>query len=679
MKRWSPCSRWVKVRLLLVVLLLLGLFATVVAQAYDLQIRQGPRMRQMAEEQYLKEIKIPSRRGSVLDRNLSPLALSVEVDSIFSNPRQILASHREPTLARLASILSLDRSGRARLRQTLASDRYFRWIKRRVSPKLAEQVRQEKLEGIFLTRETRRYYPNQGLGGMVVGFSNIDSRGIAGVELTLDGWLRGSPVELPGLRDAHGQPVYADGITDLPAAGHNVRLTIDRFIQFETERALAAVEYRAKTGWAAAVVMDPKTGDILAMANSPSFDPNRFAETEPDALRNRSVTDAFEPGSTMKIFSIAGALEAKAVRFEESFYCERGAWRVGKHVIHDTHHHQMLNVSDIIKKSSNIGTSKIAFRLGKEGLHRALHRFGFGQKTEIPLPGERSGVLRAPSRWANVTLANVSFGQGLTVTLLQLTRALSALANGGVLVKPRLVLEVRNPKGEIVEKNEPHSERVLRPEVAQRVLRAMVGVTEPGGTATKAALPHYQVAGKTGTAQKVDPATRRYSSKLWLAAFIGVVPASNPRLVIAVAVNEPTGRSYYGGEVAGPVFREIAASSLRYLGVEPDKQSPPPPLAKKGETQRQAQSPALDESAGMTISTPIEAAEPPIDALTVPGEDRVPLPDFTGMSLVEVLRAADEAGVAIELRGSGRAVGQSPGPGPVPRGTTCQVVLRPPG
>jgi cell division protein FtsI (penicillin-binding protein 3) len=660
----AGAERWIRTRILCSVGLVVLLFGGVTFKAYKLHADDGDRLREMADQQYLKRSKLAPRRGTITDRHGTPLAVSVDVDSIFANPRMIGSA--APAVARqLAQLLDLDVWA---LQKKLSTRRYFVWVKRRIGPGPARQVRELKIRGVSLTKESRRFYPNHALAGSVIGFAGLDAKGLEGVELSLERWLRGNTVRVAGLRDALGRSVLSDGLKQAPSSGHTVKLSLDKFIQFETEQALkeAYLEVMPKTGWVAAVVMDPRTGDLLSMASEPSFDPNRYGKAKPWQRRNRSVTDAFEPGSTLKVFSVGAALHAGLIKPDEVIPCEKGRWKVGHYTIHDSHRYDELDVAGILKKSSNIGVAKIGFRLGKQGLYSGLRRFGFGQRTQVMFPGERAGVLRDPRRWSDVGLANISFGQGMTTTVLQLAQALSAVANKGKMMRPRLVLEVRDQLGQIVQEVRPGGRQVIAPWVARSLLRMLEGVTEEGGTGVDAAMEHFRVAGKTGTAQKVDPVTGTYSTDRWLSSFIGVVPVSKPRLAIVVVVNDPDGEKHYGGEVAGPIFKRIAGKALGYLGVKPDR------FERSTKAARRPQRPATEGFVVMSDPAP-----------PLPGEGRprgrILVPDFTGMSITEVITEARKAGLRLELLGSGRAVAQSPGPGPTPQGTLCRVSFRPPG
>ncbi len=698
----SGATRWTRIRLIACGVVFGVLFVAIGKRAYNLQIGQGERLKVMAEEQYLREIELPPRRGRILDRNGAELASTADVDSIYCNPRRFVdvpqASHQ------LARVLGLDAR---ELEKRLGQRRYFAWVKRKVTPDEASAVRALALPGVAFTREPRRFYPNRGLAATVMGTSGSDGRGLDGVELSYDAYLRGSGSSVQGVRDALGRELFVESASDATgAAGSDVVLTLDRYLTFVTERAIAnaAAQHHAKS--VVAVMTDPQTGEVLAMASVPSFNPNDATGAAEAGARDRAITDTFEPGSTMKTFTIAAALDAGVVRPEDRFDCLMGKMNVGKYTIHDTHAHGILTVAEVFKFSSNIGATKIARRLGRERLAESLDRYGFGHQTGIELPGERTGVVRPVEKWGDIGFANISFGHGIAVTPLQIIAGVSAIANGGVYHRPRIVSRVVSPEGavEIPAVEEEH--RVMSEATARDMVGIMRGVTETGGTARQAAIEGYPVAGKTGTAQKAVGG--HYDSQKYVASFVGFAPAQKPRIALMVIMDEPEG-SHLGGAVAAPVFKEIAEQALRYLHVPPvgpvvatasgnaapapasrktsgapppasaasDDDDPPPadlpptevPVAGDDETVADDSAREWDEVAG--------AEGGPADGAPAAG---VNLPDFAGMTIAEAIRAAHRSGVQLafdESHGaaSGIAIQQRPAPGLVPRGTLCRVAF----
>ncbi len=549
----------------------------VACRAWTLQVGETDRYRAMAVRQHAASVEIPAPRGEILDAQGRPLAVSADADSIWANPREI--RDVTETAARLAALVGGDP---AVLEARLGGARRFVWIARHVPPEVARAVREAKLTGIEVAREPRRWYPGRALAGPVLGRADIDGNGVDGLELALNGALTGKRGAATGLRDARGRRMFADGVAQ-PEPGATVRLTIDRTIQAIADGALAqAIEAnQARSG--SAVVLEVGTGRVLAMSSFPSFDPNTGAGLEAGA-RNRPVTDVFEAGSVMKVFTAAAALDEGAVQPDTWFELGWGQMQIGSKTIRDVYHDPQLTMAGIIKRSSNVGAVKIAQRLGREKLHAALVRFGFGAKTGIELPGEQAGTLRPGARWREIEFATIAYGYGLTVTPLQVAAALAALGDGGLYRAPRIIDRVDGAAGApgAVRPPAPAPRRVIRPETAAAMLAIMGSVFEGGkqpGTAGSLIVPGFRCGGKTGTAHKWDPALRRYAEDRYLSTFAGLAPVDRPRLAIVVFVDEPSGGDYYGGKVAGPVFAAIASEALRYLGVpgEPLVCPPPPP------------------------------------------------------------------------------------------------------
>jgi len=507
-----------------------------------------------------------------------------------------------------------------------------------------------KLTGIGFVPESKRFYPNMEIAAHVIGFTGRDPNGLEGIELKYDSTILGNTGYIITERDALGRNIDTvnTAIKD-SSPGKSIILTLDKTIQFlaEKELAKAVTENNAKGGMA--LVMEADTGKILAMANYPTFNPNAYSRYSISQLRNRVVADSFEPGSTFKIFTIAAAIDSGRIKATDIYNCENGTYQVADKIIHDDHPHSRLSVSDIMKYSSNIGSAKIGFKTGEETLSSYLRSFGFGSRTGIDLPGEASGNLKR--NWYGVDLANISFGQGVSLSTIQLVSALSAIANGGNLMKPYLVEQILDDNGTVVQKFEPQVvRRVVSAETARKVTKMLETVTGDGGTGTNAALDGYRVAGKTGTAQKVDPVTRTYSLSSRIGSFVGFVPADKPKLTIAVIIDEPQDVKY-GGVVAAPAFREIAKNSLAYLKIQPNVQNFA--AAKPDETKVSLATAAESSSYGNTGEIPAEMGV---------------MPDFRGMSMRRVLQVMEKRGINIKLLGSGRAAEQSPPPGHKIRG-----------
>ena len=649
--------KWLHARMILVGILFACGFVGLVRRAWRLQIEQQGKFRAMAEEQYLKDVELPPRRGAVYDRTGARLATSADVDSIYANPRMI-GDEAPEVAARLAPIVKVEK---AELAKRLASGRYFAWIARRVSPDTAAAVQKLGIDGIFLTKEPKRYYPAP-LAGPMLGFADADAHGIEGIELSLDKELRGERLAAPALRDALGREVMSAGLPDIGATGGgDVQLTIDRYIQFAAERALAAAIEKSRAKDGSVTVIDPRTGEILAMASWPTYDPNDPRDIAKKGARNRPVTDAYEPGSTMKTFSVAAALENGATRPTDSWDCMNGKMKVGGFTIHDTHPHGILTTAEVIAKSSNIGAARIAKKLGREKLYDFLRGLGFAHSTAIELPGEGAGRLKRPERWGDTDVATIAFGQSITATPVQLLQGLTAIADGGIQHPPRIVKKVVDHEGKVTSEWKLESKRVMTEKTAHQMVEMLKLVTEKGGTAEGVVLSGYKIAGKTGTAQKVDPATRRYSAEKWVSSFMGFVPADSPRLAMIVVIDEPYG-SHYGSVVAAPVFRDIAEQALKYLGVPPRAEDMV--VAKK-----------TDEPAPKSRKVP-----PAVEQIAVVEDEGgdTAVPDFTGMSIGEAVSAARRAHLEIDVRGSGRAIAQEPGPGAAPTGAVCRVEFQPP-
>lgn len=556
----KPKEKWIRFRITTILVFFCLLAFIVAGRAFQLQVLKRDQLCKLAERQYKNKIPLVPKRGTIYSKGYEELAVTVEVDSVYAEPDGI----EDPKLAakRLAPILSVSRK---ELEDHFSSSKSFVWLARKVSPSLIERVKSLDIQGIGFVKENRRFYPNAELASHVVGFSGIDGSGLGGIELAQDAQIKGKVEFVRAERDALGKRTLPKdlGFEDY-LTGNSIVLTIDKTIQYTAEKELANAVKKSGAKGGTAIVMDPKTGEVLAMANYPQFNPNDLSSYPQAALKNKAIVDTYEPGSTFKVFLLAAALEEGVVKPGDKFFCENGSMEIAGKVIHDTHKHETLTVREIMKVSSNIGAAKIAAILGKERYHDYLTSFGFGSPTGIELKGEGRGILRSMNTWSKLELANVSFGQGVSVTPLQLTTAFSAIANGGYLMKPYLVKDILDKDGKVIKRNQPQIvKKIISGETASKVTEMLRDAVAEGGTGTAAALAGYDVAGKTGTAQKVSGG-RGYAGNKHVASFIGFVPAQSPELVVLVAIDEPEGVQY-GGVVAAPAFKAIAETSLRYL------------------------------------------------------------------------------------------------------------------
>jgi cell division protein FtsI (penicillin-binding protein 3) len=663
----------------------------IVSSAWRVQVEDGPEWRDMAEKQRQRRLHIEPKRGTVYDRNGAPLAVSIEVPSVSVDVVELLhGAEGEPAQeaalrdasARLGKALSMDP---AELYGKLATKRRFVWLKRRVTGDEAEAIRAlgdtkhepHPIHGLAIEGEGHRFYPGRELAGPLLGFVAPDAQGKDGLELSMDEDLRGKVEEVKGLRDRSGRLIFEGGGDQSQALqGDDVVLSIDEGIQHVAEREIDAAMHTYETKGGSLVVVDPSTGEILALASVPGYNPNDYTESDVEGRRDRAVTDRFEPGSVMKPFMMAGALAAGSLKPTDSINCEHGVYTIAGVTIHDTHLNDILTPTQILAKSSNIGALKIGLQLGEPALYADYRRFGFGEPTGIDLPGEASGVLRPQGRpWYDAETASASFGQGISVTTLQLAMAMSAIANGGRLLEPILVKKVTNGRGDVVSESSVHVRReAVPPGVAHTVAEMLTAVTEEGGTAVEAAVPGFRVAGKTSTAQKVDPATGKYSSDKFTAVFTGFVPVEHPRIVVAVVLDEPM-IGHYGGDLAGPVFRRVSEATLRYMGVTPSSSS-----AKVAAVKREGD-PADAMLAMMKPPPPPPAPAPAPPPGMTPAQAAGPglrVPDATGMPARDAVVALSKAGFVPQIEGWGRAVRQSPAPGTAaPKGSAVRVVFEP--
>ncbi|MFC1883765.1 penicillin-binding protein [Thermodesulfobacteriota bacterium] len=646
-------KRWIRFRIYVVAFFLMGGLGFALARAYQLQVLEKDKLVSIAKNNYRWIVNIPPRRGAIYDREGNELALSIEVKSVYAHPYKLRDKKK---CARLISTI-LEKDYKAVLVK-LKKPKPFVWIERRIDPRKALKVMDLGLEGIGIVSETRRYYPAKQIAAHVIGFSGIDQQGLEGLELEYDKQLKGPGRKLVQMRDAMARPFFTKGIESPGSGPHHITLTIDKDIQYKAEQELKSAVASANAEGGHCVVVDPGTGEILAMAVFPDFNPNSFTRYEPFHWRNRCITDCYEPGSTIKAFLLAASLQAGAVTPETKFDCEQGKLRIGRHVIHDVKKQGILTVSEIIRRSSNIGAVKIGMKLKYEKFYEYLERLGFGMKTGIDLPGERSGLIRSVDEATTIDQANLFFGQGMSTTSLQMAMAISAIANGGKLMRPFVVKSVVDDSGREVIKNSPKMERrVISEKTAKEVSRILEGVIAEGGTGLRASIKGYRAAGKTGTAQKVDSATRGYSTDKYVSGFMGFVPVVHPKLAIVIMIDEPKGNPY-GGVVAAPVFKEVVKWSLNKMGV----------------------SPQVRVAANSTAPEPSRVKEKPgrvkMGAIQIMDET---IPNFKGLGMRKVLKMGKSLGLKVSLKGSGIAYKQEPAAGfPLDKAATLKVDFKPP-
>ena len=536
---------------------------------FSLQFLRSEQLQTSARAQQQQVITLDARRGLLYDRNGRELARSIEVDSLYGVPAQIEDPAR--TAAALAPALGIDRAAIPALAEKLTGDKLFVWARRKISPKTRSDIEALSITGIGFVKEHKRFYPHGRLAAHVLGWVGMDNKGMDGIELALDERLGGTNGQFFALRDAR-RALFLKETRREPTPGNSVVLSIDQTIQHFAERELSRAIAETGSRAGSVIVMHPDTGDVLAMASEPTYSPNTASLFPEESRKNRAVVDAYEPGSTFKLITIAAALERGLVDPSELFDCQNGSIRVGRSLIRDHKRFGILTASQILERSSNVGAIKIGLRLNPFDFHATIDHFGFGRKTGIALPGEARGLVREPGSWSGLSQASLSFGQEMALTPVQLVTAVNAVATGGLLRPPRLVLREVAPDGSIVSETLPGPERRVADESTMRTLtRMMTGVIEEG-TATSAQIPGYSIAGKTGTAQKIGE-DGRYSQDRFVASFVGFVPASRPALTILVVLDEPRGRLYHGGDIAAPVFQRIAMPSLRYLNVPPENDS----------------------------------------------------------------------------------------------------------
>jgi cell division protein FtsI (penicillin-binding protein 3) len=541
-------------------------FAVILFRLIDLMVLDHEKLSKKAAQQHMREKTLKPQRGVMWDRRMREMAANVEVKSLYAVPSEISDTRR---LSRKLAPLIKASSKKINTKLLRKKDKDFVWLARKVDVKGALKINKlrEKMgyTGLGFVEESKRYYPKGYTGSHIIGFTDVDNKGIAGLELMYDKYLKGKVSRVSVGRDARGNRLSTDMREGI--AGNNLVLTIDEGIQYIVERELSKVMSEWKAKAAVAVMMDPMSGQILAMANRPAFNPNSAGRSKTSARRNRAITDVFEPGSTLKSILAAAALEEGVTDLDEIFDVSQGYIVVGGKPVRDTHKHDPLTFQEIIQMSSNVGAVQVGLRLGKEKYYEYIKRFGFGEKSGIDFPGEVKGILRNTDKWSGTSLAALSIGQEIGVTPLQILRAYAAIANGGLLMKPYIVSDIISPAGKVIRRISPEVERrTVSRATAETVKEILKMVVEEGGTAQKADIRGNLVAGKTGTAQIFDSDEGRYSRDKFVSSFVGFVPADNPVIALIVIVYEPEGATY-GGTVAAPVFKRIIENTFAYMSV----------------------------------------------------------------------------------------------------------------
>jgi cell division protein FtsI (penicillin-binding protein 3) len=624
------------------------------------------------DEQNSAMLRLAAPRGLIVDRSGAELAVTTSAPSVYAIPAEIVDSAR--TARAIAGVLGRDA---ASVRKRLERSAPFVYVGRWIHGEQAERILALGLDGIGIVSEPRRAYPNRQLAGRLLGFANIDGKGVRGIEQQEDSWLRGKAQRISVERDAHGKLLVASGLDPRSAAGGDVALTLDVTLQAEIDAALADVIETTGARRGTVVSMDPRNGEILAVSELPGFDPNRFRTTPYRETRAAAFLDAMEPGSALKPFVVAAALEAGVLSPSDEIDCEEGLLRVPGKTLRDRKPFGILDVPAVLRVSSNIGAAKIGFAVGREAHFETLRRFGFGAPTGSGFPEESAGLLRDWRQWRRVDHATISFGQGIGVTAVQLAAATAALANGGLRPQPRLVAARRAAGGSWQALDPAPARQAVRPEVADAVLEMMETVVSAEGTGRRAALRGVRVAGKTGTAQKLDAATGTYSTKRYLAWFAGVAPADDPRIVIVVMLDEPAGRVHSGGATAAPLFARIAAGQLVRHGILTQPELPLPRIASV-QADPDAPSKRPEPAAAVKRNHPSDRApeRPEAGVQIATWQDRLLLPDFSGLSIDEVRQATRGTRLEVEMKGRGRVVSQEPAPGTILAGATRRVSVQ---
>ena len=636
-----------RIKILVVGLFFLFFYGIIIFRSYQLQILGNSKINNLAKAQYNKNLTLSPQRGTIYDRNGETLALDILVSSIGVHPH--LIGNKEQTTKILQKHTSVSSN---KINKKLASKKKFEWIQRRIPLEKGKAIEKAKLKGIQIVNEYRRFYPNKELAGQLLGAVGYDARALGGLELSYDKYLRSSEKTKKVKRDARGK-LFSTSAQDQDI--HHIYLSIDKNIQSFAETALTktAVKHGVKTGFA--IVADVNTGEIYAMANYPKFNPNTYWKYAQYYWKNHAILDVFEPGSTFKSVLMAAVLTHKTVKPSDKFFCEDGSYKVGKNIVSDHDPYGWLTVSEIIKVSSNIGTTKIAQKLGNRRFYDYILKMGFGEKTAISLGGESPGSIRPYKQWQDIDLSNIAFGQGISVNGLQMVSAYSAIANGGDLIEPHLVKKiVKSDFKSVLENTQTNIKTVLNSRNSETLKSMLHMVTQEGGTAPQAHVPGYLAAGKTGTAQKYDNKLKKYTEHQYVSSFIGFSPLEKPKLLVYVVYDTPRKNGYYGGSVAGPVFKEITERSIKYLGMTPPRNENKEHLAKFSKKNDAPKELAKDKQPSDSEKT-LMAAKRAIASKKVP--------NLKGLSLRQVLQLTQSIDVSLNILGNGFVITQAPSSG----------------
>ena len=664
-----------RTRTLIVAGIFAGAFLGLIGRLGYLQVVKHDEYLRLAEGQHAKSLALRPKRGPILDRNGQVLAVSSAAETLYALPGRVDDPAR--LARRLAPVLGEPAVEIARRLDT--SKRYV-YVKRRLPPAVVQAVRALNEPALGFIEESLRLYPNRELAAQVVGFEGAEGKGLGGIEQAWDAHLAGQEGRALVERDALGREVTgAPVILKAPRPGQGVVLTLDATLQYIAEKEVDAAWRRTRARAAMAVAMDPRTGEILALAIRPTFNPNAFATATDDERRNRAVTDPFEPGSTFKVILAAAALQEGVARPTDRFHGENGAITIASATIHDWKKYGWLTFTEVLQNSSNVGSIKVGLSLGKERYYKYITGFGFGTPTGVGLPGESRGQLRAPDRWSGLSLATMSIGQEISVTALQMVSAFAAVANGGRLMQPQIVRATLDGQGREVQGFEPKAIRqVIAPETARTLTGIMTRVVSDG-TGHNAAIAGFEVAGKTGTAQKMDPATRRYSRAPGVLSFVGFAPADDPRLAMLVMLDEPKNEKW-GSEAAAPMFAAIGTEALRYLHA-PVKSAPPVQIVRseQGEPQPEARR-ATTKMVAERSEAGVSADPRPVSAESLDARDGPPaMPTVVGLSLRQAMHTLAPLDVRLEVLGRGVVSAQAPAAGAaLAPGALARLTLTPP-